>query len=196
MRLNAWIFMLALSSAPAIAGHSTGAQAAQAMTASEEAHALIGIEYVLPAFGAPIAPDKLSCTDEGGGFLADGAAPDKEWMQGRAICQGRTVMMLQRRVGEVNGQDIWRIVDTLLLPPIALSWNPKHPNALLFSYSFEGACELHGRPNISFIVLTRWGKRKHIDWRTGVERAWTFDLKRGRIVPLSTKGFTCEWSEP
>jgi hypothetical protein len=188
--MRAWSLALALSSASASAGHLP------VMTASQEARALIGVEYFLSSIGKPIAPGKISCTEVGWGSLSDSGAPEDEWSQGQVRCRGRTVITLLHKVGKKDSQDLWRIVDALLLPPIEAFWNPKRPNALSFSDAVEGVCELRGRPHIPFIVLIRWGKRKHIDWRTGVERAWTFDLKRGRIVPLSTKGFTCEWSEP
>jgi len=167
-----------------------------AMTVEEEARALIGVEYIGRWSDKQIAPH-LSCTKEGGGLLHDAA---DTWGDGFAMCQGRAVILLEREVGRIDDAHVkWHIVDTLLLPPAELEWNPKRPDALYLSASAGDQCEIRGRPHIPFGVLARWNKqdkRGRINWRTGVEKAWTFDTKQGRIVPLSTKPIVCESVEP
>jgi hypothetical protein len=190
MRLHAWAFVLALALPSAFAAGRLS------MTVEEEARALIGTEYASRALGEGISPGKLSCINEGGGRLhLDGVSYD-DWSDGQAKCQGRAVVILKRAIGEANGRTTWRIVDTLLLPPTRLYRSSKRPNALMMVSSFEGICEASKRPDTSFVALVRWGKRDRIDWRTGVERAWTFDVERGRIVPMSTRSIECEWVEP
>ncbi len=191
MRAHAWAFVLAL--APAISGMAAGKPA---MSARDEARALIGIESTARLMGEKIAPDKLSCIDSGGGYLVIDDVPSDDWADGMAECQGRMVMTLARKVGVVDGREIWRIVDTLLLPPLEREWDPRRPNALMLVRAVEGVCGQSGRPGTSFTALIRWGKRKRIDWRTGVERAWTSDIVHGRIVPMSTRHIFCEWVDP
>jgi hypothetical protein len=187
MRRRAWAFALALAATTALA------DGRPAMTEAEEAHALIGIEYTSRLHGERIT-SRLSCTDQGGGLLHGDDISHDEWSHGLATCQGRTVVILRRAIGEVNGRTTWRIADTLLLPPVQLDPAPERPNALrLFG---TGDCELDGRTDTFFITLVRWGKHDRIDWRSGVERAWTFDIKRGRIVPLSTRRIACYRPEP
>lgn len=181
MRLHAWAFVLALASTAAHAGGKP------ILTAEDEARALIGIKYDPRVLGEKLAPGKLSCTDEGGGRLhLDGVSYD-DWTEGLAKCQGRMIILLEHA---------GRIVDTLLLPPLQLYRSPKRPNALMTISSGEGICGASARPDTSFVALVRWGRRDRIDWRTGVERAWTFDVERGRIVPMPTRSIECEWVEP
>ncbi|GAB3552557.1 hypothetical protein GCM10027343_38230 [Noviherbaspirillum agri] len=119
-----------------------------------------------------------------------------DWSINKGQCQGQPVIMLERFISR-SAPDVstWRIVDTLVLPRYMRDPDPgRRPNALRL---FEtGDCELDGKTDTSFIALVRWGNREQINWRTGVERAWTFDVERGRIVPLSTKRIICYRPEP
>lgn len=187
MKLPLWAFALAMTSITA------PADSRPAMTVEEEARALIGKEYTFRMQGQRISPE-LSCTSEGGGLLFINGVFDDEWASGAVKCQGRAVEVLKRAVGEADGDTTWRIIDTLVLPPYKESPNPKRPNALRLAAA--GPCELDGRTDTFFIALVRMGKRDRIDWRTGVEKAWTYDIERGRIVPLSTKRIVCYRPEP
>jgi len=189
MKRLTWFLILAQASIGVLANEKP------AMTPAEEARALIGVEY------SPIGDDDrivdyLSCVDEGRGALDD----EMVWSYGVANCQGRRVVMLTRFVKKTVNYTTWHIVDTLLLPPIETRWSPNPGNKLRLTFADSTQCEVRGQPNILFAALIRWGKRNkrnEVDWRTGVEKAWTFDTQHGRIVPLSTKGFTCWWdSEP
>lgn len=83
----------------------------------------------------------------------------------------------------------WRIVDALLLPEHLQEFDPDRLNELM---AFDNnQCEQVRRPVSSFVVLARFGNRQDINWRTGVDKAWTFDIKAGRIVPLSTRRIVC-----
>lgn len=192
MRHHAWAFILLAVSATACAVHPA---------VEDEASALKGIEYTPRIHGERISPAQLTCTDEGGGLLDEGGGllnvrdlPAETWSYGLVRCQGRMVVMLQRKIGEVDGYVTWHIVDTLLLPPVHLEPHPDRPNALRL---FEaGDCELDGKTDPFFIALVRWGDHEQIDWRTGVEQAWTFDIDQGKIVTLSTKRIICYRPEP
>ena len=184
--LHAWASILLAVSATAGAVHPA---------VEDEAKALKGIEYTAYLSGGQIAPQKLTCTDEGGGLLDSPGASSEVWAFGIAHCQGRTVLMLKQAVGKMKDHITWRIVDTMLLPPFEADWDPTRPHALR-SASME-ECELDGgRTDTFFMALVRWGKNERIDWRNGVEQAWTFDIPRGRITSLSIKRIVCEWFEP
>lgn len=159
------------------------------MRGMEEVRALVGIEYLEDAPSVRIAPH-LSCTTQGGGMLTIDGVTHDDWWQGFVDCQGRSVLTLERRLRSQEKSTTWRIVDAVLLPPNGMDPGPKRKNAL--SMVGMESCDLEGRPNTVFHVAARFGKRKRIDWRTGVKQAWTFDLEAGRIVPLPTRGIVCE----
>ncbi|MCW7537252.1 hypothetical protein OOT46_05225 [Aquabacterium sp. A7-Y] len=161
--------------------------------AEKEAQALVGVEYTSRFPGDRIAPP-LSCTTDGGGSIEIRGRRREPWWYTQARCQGRAVVMLERQVGRVDRHATMQIADTLLLPRFEVEWDPTNPDAL-YLYA-NGSCELNGRTDTSFFALIRWGQRERIDARTGVERAWTFDLKRGRIVPLSTQHIVCYRQDP
>ncbi|MCM5681748.1 hypothetical protein M8A51_19650 [Schlegelella sp. S2-27] len=166
---------------------------ASTLPVEQEARSLIGVEFTARVMGAAIAPH-LTCTNEGGGGIEIKGVSPEGWSYGRAVCQGRSVAVLKRAVGQ-EGQHIkWRIVDAVLLPRFELDPDPKRPNApRLLS---AGECELDGRTDTSFIALVRWGKHERVDWRTGVEQAWGYDPQQERIVSLSTKRIVCWRPEP
>jgi hypothetical protein len=166
-----------------------------AITSAEEARAMIGMEYTASMPGERIAPDRFSCINEGGAILLINGISQNDWSTSTTTCQGRPVITLERFVKRLGPRETtWRIVDTLVLPRYERDPDPRRPNALrLFQ---TGDCELDGKTDTYFIALVRWGKREKIDWRTGVERAWTFDIERERIVPLSTKRIVCYRPEP
>jgi hypothetical protein len=166
---------------------------AAVLSAAEEVKALRGLEY-RPALMGQKLTEHLSCTDEGSGGLTVNDVDYEDWADGLIRCQDLWVVTLSRKVVKPNEHVRWRIVDTLVLPPVHFEPDPNDPEALRFIAS--SSCELKGYRSGSFIVLARFGNREKIDWRTGVEKAWTFDPKRGRIVPLSTKRIVCEAYEP
>lgn len=189
MKMTMWAFMLTLASSFVFAGDM------QTTKAAAEAKALIGMEYVPRQHGERVSLAPLSCTVGGGNLLSINGVFSNEWAEALATCQGRAVMILQRRKDVDSDQPTWRIVDTLLLPPIENAWDHEHPDALLLSSSAEGLCKLRSLPNASFIALTRWGRKEKIGWRTGVEQAWTYDFAEGHIVPMSTQQIECEWMD-
>ena len=166
-------------------------------TVDRLARALVGVEYRLApgiAGGQSIA-DGVPCTYVGGGLvLVNGEMSDK-WAYSQLTCHDRPVAILEKKVDRPDAPDAWRIVDAMALPPFERDLDPKRPNALrLFG---TGDCELDGKTDTLFLALVRWGsKRDRIDWRTGVERAWGFNLTAERIVPLSTTRIVCYRPEP
>ena len=185
--------MLVLALGWSGAGRADGLPSSQAADEIQQvARALIGIEYsVMP--GEPITPGS-DCINEGGGFIQLANGEHGHWSEGIASCGGRVVLLLDKRVPGEGPHVRWKIVDALVLPPANLDVNPDEPNEARISGA--GICELRGRTDTSFVTIVRWGKRERIDWRTGVEKAWTFDIKRGRIVPLSTRHIVCYAYEP
>ena len=190
MKLCAWIFALLVVSTSTFAGLK---EHVLIMPVEEEVRALIGVEYS-PGIQGEKFTSRLSCTRSGGGLLYLNGVFNDEWVAGTGTCQGRTIKTLERMVKEENGLSIWRIVDALLLPPVADDWDPNRQNKL--QISLMGECTFDGETNTSFFALVRWRDREQVDWKTGVEHAWTYDIERGRIVPVSTKRIVCEWLEP
>ena len=190
MKTRAWTLALLLTSATACAGIT---ETGPLMSAEKEARALVGVKYV-PGIQGEKFTSRLSCTSDGSARLSIAGVPYPEWSFGTALCQGRHVETLEQRVSEENGVTTWRIVDALLLPPVAADWDPHRQNKL--QISLMGECTLDERTDTSFFALVRWRDRERVDWKTGVEHAWTYDIEKGRIVPVSTKRVVCEWLEP
>jgi hypothetical protein len=187
MRALAWLCPFLLLCTSAFASEQAS------LTGEQEIEALKGLQYLLVMHGQKVA-SHLSCTDEGGGSLSTPGASDSGWSRGMVQCQGRWGVILKRRVGTVESRTKWKIVDSLVLPP--LQWEPDPADTEALRFIGSDNCALKGRPNVHFFVLARFGKRDRIDWRTGVENAWRFDLKRGQIMPLPIKGIVCEAYEP
>jgi hypothetical protein len=189
MKLTAWLLALNIFSYPVLA------QDASANTVQKEIEALRGLEYVSIMPGQKVA-SHLSCTEEGGSLLVLRGVLNREWSKSLLQCQGHWVITLNREIAAVSaeGHVKSRIIDTLVLPPVQFDLDPDNLEAL--RYSGDSECEIKGLPNTTFIALVRFGNRKRVDWRNGVEKAWTFDIKQGRIVPVSTKRIVCEPYEP
>ena len=182
---------LVISIASGVALADTGAVEADVEVS---ARALVGLETSrLTTSGVPMF-DGSHCIFDGDGMVDVRGVTARDWKFGQAVCNGRTVLFLERKIGGGEGAAGWRIVDVVLLPPASHEPVPGRPNALRFAG--QGTCEWRGRTDTSFVATVRWAKRERIDWRTGVEKAWTFDIKRGRIVPLSTRHIVCYAYEP
>lgn len=159
----------------------------------QQVRALVGLEFTARAVGGTIASG-VDCTDEGGGGVETDGIRAEGWSYGRVVCQGRSIAILKRAIGQEGQRIRWHIVDAVLLPHFELNPDPKRPNApRLLS---AGECELDGRTDTSFIALARWGKHDRIDWRTGVEKAWGYDPQKQRIVLLSPERIVCWRPEP
>jgi hypothetical protein len=175
-------------------GVITGASAGNEQ-AARDARELIGLQYRLAPgiLNGQVIAERPSCSHVGGATMyVDGHAVDG-WAYSEFSCSGRPIALLERRTDETDGRPTWKIVDTLLLPNYSLD-DPNRPKAL--KLYFNGECELDGKTDTLFFALVRFGKRERIDWRTGVEKAWGFDLNAQRIVPLSTKRIVCHQMEP
>lgn len=173
----------------AACGNFPPAYAVGGMSAEQEAGALFGLEYAAQAPGRPILPGRLSCTEQASGpLMLDGQAQEA-WAVGLARCQGRSLVLLKRVLGEAGGQMKWRIEDALLLPPL----EPRRDGGSMdgLQVAIPGECALAGRKDTSLVALVRWGKRKRIDWRHGVKQVWTFDTASARIVRLPTRHAVC-----
>lgn len=137
--------------------------------------------------------DQLSCVSRGGGFV--GAKPDPsdyEWAYGRARCQGREVIYLSRKVANE-----WRIVDSLLLPPVAVEEpyaKPRNAKTLWLFGSEE--CHLNNDTPANLFVAVRWTPSARIDSRSGVAQAWSFDVERQRIVSVPASEVVCDSPQP
>lgn len=165
------------------------------LKAETEARAMIGKESSARAFDERIVPNELSCTHQGGGMLVVNNKFSDVWGSSVARCQNRLVLLLEQKVGRSERGLKWRIVDALLLPRDVTQTDPD-PNRLRLTHGTVGDCEWEGHMDRSFYAALRYGDRTEVDWRSGVEHAWIFDLDRGRIVPVSPEGISCERIEP
>jgi hypothetical protein len=111
-----------------------------------------------------------------------------------AWCGDRIVLLLKRLIGREGRNPVWRIVDAVQLPPFKRDWTSRDQHQV--GMFIDGECRLDGRIGTSLVALARLGNRDRVDWRTGVKHAWTFDVKRERIVPVSTKRVVCEQPTP
>lgn len=155
----------------------------------DEARRLIGKEY--PSTPSPERhfPDS-SCVAIGGGFLVERGVQRTEWAEGVFECSESIVITLERVVPGFREPMRTRIVDSAVLKGA----RTVQPNQALDTINFVTGeeCSLDGTGGTNFYATVRWGKRKKADWRTGVLKAWGFDLRRGKIVPISPKRVTCE----
>lgn len=161
------------------------------MTAEEEARALIGLEVGPYYEGVPFA-ENLSCTFQGGFPVILRQKEHEEWHDTLATCRGRFVVMLQKFVGNrKEGKLRWRTIDAVALPPVPLYFE-EHPDGRYLYHSTTEVCKLDGRYGTSVYAIVREGKHEWITWRNGIEQAWAFDLKQGRIVSISPKRVVCQ----
>lgn len=165
------------------------------LQAEAEVRALIGKESGANRLDERIAPNELSCTHQGGGSLVVNNEPSTEWGRSVARCQDRLVLLLERKLGGSGGQTRWLIVDALLLPAELGEATPEDRRLSLTSGS-AGECDWQDAAGRDYYAALHYGDRIEIDASTGVEYAWTFDIERGRIVPVSTGGFSCERVDP
>ncbi|AKJ30508.1 hypothetical protein AAW51_3817 [Caldimonas brevitalea] len=154
---------------------------------------MVGTQYSAQRPGDRVAPH-LSCVVEGGGVLwVDGQSAD-DWSFGTFDCRGRAVLVLQKITPNANGGKTKQIVDSLLMPRFERRPESQRPSSLQFLVM--GECALDGSRDNFFVALGRYGKRNRIDGRTGVQHAWGFDVKQGRIVPLPTERIACDRPDP
>ena len=160
------------------------------MTAEEEARAMVGRETG-GAYDQPIFGD-LSCVAEGRVPVVVRDKASKELEGSLATCRGEHVLLLERFIGDWKKGDLrWRIVDAVVLPPVLVLFDASRPEGPYLYQPSGEACTLDGRYGTSVLAAVREGKAERITWRNGIEHAWTFDLKRGRIVPISPKRVVC-----
>jgi hypothetical protein len=164
--------------------------------AEMEARALIGKEAGARTFDDRVVPNESSCTHQGGGFVVVNNESSPDWGSTVARCQDRLVLLLERKIAGAVGADgraRWLIVDTLLLPPDVSQTGSRR---LSLTSATVGECDWEGNVGRDYYAALHYGNRIEIDGHSGVEYAWSFDLERGRIVPVSTEGFICERIEP
>jgi hypothetical protein len=165
---------------------STLTARSHAISAEDEARALIGRLYVAPAQGATLA-EPLSCTDLGSGVLSLNGRLRKDWISAEALCQGRPVVLL---IHGSQARKSWRVVDAIALPAARVA-QPyvKDPEALWLFTPEE--CLLDGKGGNDFVAVVRWTDEQRIDARHGLVQAWGYDLKKAKIVPLALTRVRC-----
>jgi hypothetical protein len=152
---------------------------------AEEVRAMIGKEYERGPIPHPFGEG--NCTMEGGGAVVVAQKEVPGWGLDQLACGDRIVMLLVRpTVTFPNPYAKWRVVDSLLLPPIKKG----------VRFFETGDCDLDGKIGTDFFSLARLGKREDVDYRTGVLAAWGLDLEAGKFVELSTKRVTCHRPTP
>ena len=166
-----------------------------ALSVEQEVQALKGGEY------GPTRQDErlfghLSCVLVGSGPVGSRGFLHKGWGDTLVQCGDRYVMMLMRfHEGKTHAEDRWRVVDAVPLPPVVgILPDASRPDGPYLYTPDE--CMLDNRWGTSLYAIVQVGARKRMDWRTGVEGAWGYDLKRQRIVPLSTKRVVCTKPDP
>lgn len=155
-----------------------------------EAHALVGWEYRLAIEGTRIKPG-LSCLEGGGSSLDSGGKEVPGWRAMTFDCDDHVTLALGRE--RVDGRDnatYIRIVDAVALPGATVSATLHHKPGLAFTGP-DNNCKLDGRHNRNLVVTMRRVQREWLTWRNGLVAAWTYDLERGRIVPVPIKRVTC-----
>jgi hypothetical protein len=162
----------------------------------ERARALIGLEYRLApgVTNGQVIAEHPTCTHLGGAVMWMNGRSVDDWGFSQLLCNGHPIIALEHKVHSVDPNPKWRVVDAQSLPPYERNADEGRPHALRLH--FTGECALDGRTDTLFFVLLRWGKRERVDWRTGIERAWGFNLDAERIVPLSTRRIVCEKPDP
>lgn len=152
---------------------------------ADEVRAMIGTEFTPGSLFSPFGDGK--CTVEGGGGVDIAEKEVPGWALDQLACGDRIVMLLSRpTVTFPNPNAKWRVVDSLLLPPIKKG----------VRFFRDGDCDLDRKIGTTFFALARLGKREDVDYRTGVLAAWGLDLEAGKFVELSTKRVTCHRPTP
>lgn len=152
---------------------------------AEEVRAMIGKEYERGPMPHPFGEG--NCTMNGGQvvYVANNEVPG--WGVDHLLCGDRIAMLLsQPTVTFPNPYAKWRVVDSLLLPPIKKG----------VRFFRTGDCDLDGKAETDFFALARLGKREDVNYRTGVLAAWGLDLEAGKFVELSTKRVICHRPTP
>jgi hypothetical protein len=152
---------------------------------------LIGGQYV----GGRIETLQPSCTDAGGGALADGPTQVDGWYYGNLYCHEKPVLTLTKVIGRVGDLPRWRIADAIAIPAYEPPGSAGGPGTLQIMGT--GPCTFDGSHDEYIVALVREGKRqKRNGEREDVAYAWRFDLQREKIVPVSTKRVGCVHDEP
>lgn len=155
-----------------------------------EARALIGWEYRSAVQGSRIKPG-LSCLVGGGGPLERNGKPVPGWNAMTFDCDDHITLALGReRVDGRDNETYIRIVDAVALPGATVGATLHHKPGLSI-IGTDNDCKLDGRHNPNLVVTMRRVQREWLTWRNGLVAAWTYDLERGRIVPVSIKRVTC-----
>lgn len=170
--------------------------AASATSPQQQASPLVGLEYRLApgATNGQVIAEYPACTHRGGAVMWIDGRSVNDWGFSQLLCHGQPIIALERKVDPTDADPKWQVVDTQALPPYEENAGEERPRGL--SLHFTGDCTLDGKTDTLFFVLLRRGKRERVDWRTGIERAWGFNLKAERIVPLSTRRIVCEKPDP
>lgn len=179
----------------ATGGPLSAAGQEEAMSAEDEVRALQGSEFGRTLQDARLF-SHLSCTLTAMGQLTVKNRVRPGWDYALAHCQGRYVMLLLQDLNVKSDMDNrWRIADTKLLPKvIGIEDDPNRPYGLYLFTPDE--CQISGNWGTKFYVVVRQSGRKRMDWRTGVEGVWSYDLNRKRIVSLSPRRVVCEKPDP
>jgi hypothetical protein len=186
---------MGLSLVSAMACTLVRASEAPSMSIEEEVAALKGSEFGPTLQGAPLV-SPLSCTLWGSGQLVMRRRPQVGWDEGVAKCGDRFVLMLMRfHEGKTHFENRWRIVDAVLLPEVDHSQPDNNRLGGRRLYTAD-ECFLDRTWGTALYAVVNVSEHKRMDWRTGVIGAWGFDLKRERIVPISTKRVVCHKPEP
>jgi len=133
----------------------------------------------------------LSCLVGSDTSVARRGEPVAGWRAMAFDCDDHITLALGReRVDERDNEAYIRIVDAVALPGATVGATLHHKPGLSI-IGTDNECKLDGRHNPNLVVTMRRVQREWLTWRNGLVAAWTYDLERGRIVPVPIKRVTC-----
>lgn len=101
------------------------------------------------------------------------------------ICNGTHVISFER-ANPSNNNDALFVVDQLNLPRL-----PRGHDVI-----FHLMCSSSLYPNDPVIAIGRWKKVKDGSEVRPITHAWRFNLQKGKIEPIPTRGMECSIDEP
>lgn len=131
--------------------------------------------------GLEIPPMPAGCSHREGMLLGTSFAYD------RIVCNGTEIVLLQRFKERRGNLAYWSVIDELHLPT-----GTSKSTALEVPL-----CTSKAHPNDTILAIGRWAKAKDGSFiAKNVSRAWRFNLGKGKIEAISTRGVSCEGDDP
>jgi len=105
----------------------------------------------------------------------------------RLVCGGSEIVLLQRFKERRGKRAYWEVVDELHLPA-----STARKQALEVPL-----CSSSAHPDDAILAIGRWTTAKDGSFvAKDISSAWRFNLAKGKIEAISTRGITCEGDNP